>query len=156
LGYVVNVIEDLPERAMVLRESWALARKVLIVSARLRHEQKDEKASPYNDGWLSGSRTFQKYYEQKELNQWIDDVLGVKSIAAAPGIFYVFRDGGLRESLLATRFSRRRTARTRQLAFDRYKDLLDPLMQFVTARGRLPEAPELEQWSTIRDQIGSI
>jgi hypothetical protein len=35
LGYVINVIEEAAERADVLREAWALTRKVLIVSARL-------------------------------------------------------------------------------------------------------------------------
>src|SRR4051812_21567265 len=35
LGYVINVIEDLDERASALRDAWSLTRKLLIVSARL-------------------------------------------------------------------------------------------------------------------------
>ena len=38
LGYVVNVIENLEERAVVLGAAWALTRKVLVVSARLEWE----------------------------------------------------------------------------------------------------------------------
>jgi DNA phosphorothioation-associated putative methyltransferase len=38
LGYVVNVIENPEERTQVLRDSWALAQSMLIVSARLQHE----------------------------------------------------------------------------------------------------------------------
>jgi hypothetical protein len=42
LGYVVNVIENPEERAAVLRDSWALAQSMLIVSARLQHELRGE------------------------------------------------------------------------------------------------------------------
>src|SRR5436309_2881834 len=35
LGYVINVIEDLTERAEALRHSWKLSRKLLIVSAQV-------------------------------------------------------------------------------------------------------------------------
>src|SRR5262245_48949063 len=38
LGYVVNVIEDASERRDAVRRAWALAGKMLIVSARLTAE----------------------------------------------------------------------------------------------------------------------
>ncbi|MBI3801098.1 MAG: DNA phosphorothioation-associated putative methyltransferase, partial [Deltaproteobacteria bacterium] len=38
LGYVVNVIEDPVERATALWSAWALAQKLLVVSARLTVE----------------------------------------------------------------------------------------------------------------------
>jgi DNA phosphorothioation-associated putative methyltransferase len=41
LGYVVNVIENPTERATALRNAWALARKLLVVSARLTVEVND-------------------------------------------------------------------------------------------------------------------
>ena len=41
LGYVINVIEDPAERVVVLAAAWELARKVLIVSARLDWEATD-------------------------------------------------------------------------------------------------------------------
>src|SRR5687767_1393532 len=38
LGYVVNVIADPSERAGALRRAWSLARRALVVSARLTAE----------------------------------------------------------------------------------------------------------------------
>src|ERR1044071_4044666 len=46
LGYVINVIEDLEERVSVLKEAWMLAQKLLIVSARLSIETKEESHVP--------------------------------------------------------------------------------------------------------------
>ena len=45
LGYVVKVIEDPDERVVVLAAAWELARRVLIVSARLDWEAADGVAS---------------------------------------------------------------------------------------------------------------
>ena len=90
LGYVVNVIEDPAEREEVLHQSWELAQQLLIVSAQLVHEDPGELV-PHNDGVLTARNTFQKYFEQHELRQWIDNSLGVQSVARAPGVFYVFQ-----------------------------------------------------------------
>ena len=101
LGFVVNVIERAAERVDTLRHAWSLAQRVLIVSARLSFEARETSASPCNDGWLTGAGTFQKYYEQQELRDWIDATLDTESVAAAPGIFYVFRSTTERQSFLA-------------------------------------------------------
>src|SRR5262249_33432867 len=61
LGYVVNVIENLAERAAVLREAWSLARQVLVVGARLTIERRTVAGAEYGDGCLTGRRTFQKF-----------------------------------------------------------------------------------------------
>ena len=91
-GYVVNVIENVNERADTLRRAWALAEQVLVVSARLTLEAKSlRETTEYADGYLTGRGTFQKFFEQQELRHWIDTVLAVKSVPAAPGVFYVFR-----------------------------------------------------------------
>lgn len=46
LGYVVNVIESNSERVEVLRRAWTLAKRLLVVSARLAGELKDHSFSP--------------------------------------------------------------------------------------------------------------
>src|SRR5882724_5561931 len=142
LGYVVNVIEDAAERADVLRKAWSLAQKLLIVSARLTIEVKNGvSANPYADGYVTCRGTFQKFYDQHELSQWIDEVLGLQSLAVAPGIFYVFRDDDLRQSFAASRY-RRSVVVPRQkysdVIFERYRELFNPLVAFVAERGRLP------------------
>ncbi len=106
LGYVVNVIEDPVERATVLRSAWALAQKLLVVSARLTVEADGRSQTLYEDGCLTRLGTFQKYFEQRELREWIDQSLGVSSVPAAPGIFYVFRDPDLQQSFIASRYRR--------------------------------------------------
>jgi len=56
LGYVVNVIEDPAERVVVLAAAWELARKVLIVSARLDWEATDAAVDFQGDGIVTGKR----------------------------------------------------------------------------------------------------
>jgi DNA phosphorothioation-associated putative methyltransferase len=149
IGYVVNVIEDPAERAAALKGAWALAERVLIVSARLTTEMSEAAWSRCQDGYLTSRETFQKFFEQQELREWIDGVLGVASVPAAPGVFYVFRDAGLAQSYLASRFRRRTVVPRIRLpkgsAFDVHRTLLEPLMEFVASRGRLPEPSELGQ-----------
>ncbi len=159
LGYVVNVIEDACERVQVLHDAWELAGQVLVVSARLTFEQSDERLTPFADGCMTGKGTFQKFYNQHELREWIDSVLGVSSVAAAPGVFFVFRDEGQRQAFQATRL-RRRSAVPRQRVsdalYDAHSDALQPLMTFFADRGRLPAAHELPEADQLVDAFGSI
>jgi DNA phosphorothioation-associated putative methyltransferase len=159
LGYVVNVIEDERERAATLEKAWSLARRLLIVSARLTVEARDGGFIPYGDGYLTRLATFQKFYQQHELRDWIDEVLDASSVPVAPGIFYVFRDQSLQLSFVASHY-RRVTATPRprhgNFLFDEHKALFQPLMAFVAARGRLPEDSELESVEIIRREIGNL
>lgn len=147
LGYVVNVIENANERAETLRNAWSLAKRVLLVAARLELEARGTNHREFGDGCLTRRDTFQKFYEQYELREWIDCTLGVESIAAAPGIFFVFRDEQLRQTFAAARY-RRIAATPRQrlsdVLFEQHKDHLSRLMEFVTARGRLPCSMEAD------------
>jgi DNA phosphorothioation-associated putative methyltransferase len=159
IGYVINVIEKPEEREEALREAWSLTEKVLIVSARLSHEALVGRQTAFEDGYLTRRQTFQKYYEQSELRDWIDQVVGESSVAAAPGVFYVFRDLEAQQSFTAARFRRPTVAprlRRSEVLFEQNKALLEPLIQFITARGRLPEESELEVGSTIREKFGSL
>lgn len=159
LGYVINVIEDASERAETIQKAWALTRQVLIVSARLTLEAKDRSYAPYEDGCLTRHATFQKYYEQHELREWIDSTLGASSVPVAPGIFYVFRDESLRQSFSASRYRRQSYAPRQQrsdVIFEKYKELFQPLIGFISARGRLPDGMELSTVKDIQKEIGSL
>jgi DNA phosphorothioation-associated putative methyltransferase len=159
LGYVVNVIEDPDERAQTLREAWHYAQQVLLVAARLSVETRGATHQPYNDGYLMQRGTFQKFFTQHELREWIDTTLGVRSVAVAPGIFFVFREESLRQSYLASRYRHHITLpRTyhRTSLFERHKELLQALISFVATRGRLPEAAELEEAVPLREVFGSL
>lgn len=159
LGYVVNVIEDPEERADVLQTAWNLAKKVLVVSARHNMEMRGAHLNIYGDGFLTTTNTFQKFYSQDELKSWIDEVLSEDCIPAAPGIFYVFRDNDLRESIIAARYRRRVTMprlRRSDVLFQQHKDLLEVLMNFYSTRGRLPRENEIEQSQEIKGKLGSL
>lgn len=64
LGFVLNVIEEPRERAEAIRRSWALAGKVLIISAQVHVSSRGRTAVPYGDGVVTVRGTFQKFFEQ--------------------------------------------------------------------------------------------
>lgn len=159
LGYVVNVIEDADERRQTLQEAWSLAAKSLVVAARLLYEAKGLKLKSHRDGFLTQKGTFQKFYLQGELRQWVDETLGVTSVAAGPGIFYVFRSDVDRQSFVASRYRRRsaapRVSKSVQL-FEAHRELLEPFMAFMAERGRLPSDVELANAPELVEELGSL
>ena len=159
LGYVVNVVEDPDDRLVVLAAAWQLARKLLIVSARLDWEATDAAVDFQADGIVTGRRTFQKFFTQEELRTWIERVLRRRPVAAAPGIFYVFRDEADEQSFAVGRVSRRRRTPgiedCRELVAD-HEDLIEPLIAFFTKRGRLPATGELPTAPQLTRGFGSV
>ena len=160
LGYVVNVIEDPRERRRALRGAWDLTEDVLIVSGRLSMDARSlGEAEDYADGIVTSRGTFQKFFDQQELRNWIDQTLEAQSVPAAPGVFYVFRDEHDRTQFIASRYRRRLAAprlnRSTTL-FNEHKDLLQPLMKFYRERGRLPAEDELSNSQELIDTFGSI
>lgn len=166
LGFVINVIEDLSERAQALKNAWTLTRSVLVVAARPDWEARNVPGRPYGDGILTAKGTFQRFYAQEELRAWIDDVLGLRSIAAAPCVFYVFREDVRAQAFLATRVRRRPPSRPRvsasrrprvsEMQYEAHRDILEPIVAFTEARGRAPEPFELPAAEAARDQFGSV
>lgn len=159
LGYVVNVIENPHERLETLKRAWSLTEQILVVSGRLTAEaQTLGTTDGFADGVLTSRGTFQKFFEQQELKNWIDHSLGVSSVPAGPGVFYVFCDEEARSAFMASRFRRHivtpRLARPIDL-FEQHKQLLQPLMDFVAARGRLPADDELVNAAALREVFGT-
>ncbi|MYD69369.1 MAG: DNA phosphorothioation-associated putative methyltransferase [Acidobacteria bacterium] len=159
LGYVINVIEDLEERAVVLHAAWSLARRVLVVSARLEWEARQIAGDYQGDGIVTRKRTFQKFYTQEELRDWIKAVLDHDVVAAAPGIFYLFRDPTEEQAFVASRVARRQprpSVRFSEAEFKANKRLLEPLMDFVADRGRLPVDGEFPETAKIKRVFGGV
>ena len=159
LGYVINVIEDPQERAQTLRQAWDLAGTVLLVAARLRFDSDLRSSQEFSDGCVTRADTFQKFYGQTELRQWIDETLEVNSVPAAPGVFFVFRHDDDRLAYLTHRYRRRRAAprltKSNRL-YQEHEQLLQPLIDFVTDRARLPAQWELESYPLLCDEFGSV
>ena len=159
LGYVVNVIEDPEDRAVALCAAWELAKKLLIVSARLEWEAQNVAGNFQGDGIVTSKRTFQKFYAQDELRDWIHATTGRSCVAAAPGVFYVFRETSDEQAFTANRLTQPRRVPTVRLSeedFKRHQDLLQPLMEFISRRGRLPIDLELDVAPQIREIFGGM
>lgn len=113
LGYVVNVIEDLSERASVIADAFDLARGILVVSALVGSPNYSKSAQRFKDGYITSSGTFQKYFQPQELADLIERSTGAEPIALARGTLAVFKREDLEQEFLALRLSRRRQARVR-------------------------------------------
>ncbi len=103
LGFVLNVIEDLEERASALRSAYALAGKVLAVSALVGGRTAFERYRLFRDGVLTSRGTFQKYFAHAELGAYITDVLGREPVSVGPGLYFVFRTDADEQDFLERR-----------------------------------------------------
>ena len=159
LSYVLNVIEDIQERADTLRESWHLTRQMLAVSARIVVGGQDDSSVEFGDGIVTRIGTFQKFYTQAELREYIETVLEVEAHPAAPGVFYVFRDEELRQHFLATKHRRRSATpgkRLSEIKFEEHRKTLEPLMSWIADHGRLPEYDEFDCANSVLSEFGSF
>jgi hypothetical protein len=137
IGFVINVIENKEERIDALQGAYALAQRVLSVSAMLR-DNESSRMQTFADGVVTSRRTFQKYYTQGELQQFIENVLDEDAYPAAPGIFYVFRDRSAEQRYLLSKSSNRSRVARARLAVIRHVRASPPPK---TVRLRLEETP---------------
>lgn len=173
LGFVINVIEEPSERVQVLQNAFALCRQCMSVAVMVAGRAQVRAQRPYRDGYISARGTFQKYYTQSELNEFIKKALGVNPIAVAPGVVLAFRD-----ELAEQRFFRNRhrseprlaellevvspyvstRVRSRQTVTEQHWDTLRILWQRAIELGRLPARDELDPGlaQVIGDNIGSV
>lgn len=106
LGFVINVIEDLTERVEVLTSAYQLTSGTLSVAAMLANQSGVE-SRPHKDGYLTSHNTFQKYYSQLQLRDFIEATLDEPAIAVGPGVFFVFRDKALEQRFFVGRYGRK-------------------------------------------------
>ncbi|GCL36502.1 hypothetical protein SR1949_16060 [Sphaerospermopsis reniformis] len=159
IGFVINVIEDQGERREALIKAWELTQRVLLVSAQVLISDSQKGVMAYGDGVITKRNTFQKYYEQEELKVYIDQVLEVDAIPIALGVYFVFRDPAETELFRASRYrSRATTPKVRACIqkFEEHRELLTPLMNFMTERGRIPGKGELAQEEEICQHFSSL
>ncbi len=183
LGYVLNVIEDPAERLEALVDAYRHTKRVLVVSTMI--SQRIERMGPlsptlsppegeracaqFNDGFLTKRNTFQKYFEQQELQQYIEDALETTAVPVGLGVFYVFRDPSEQQDFLSAR-SRRTIDWTQMSArlglggppkvlwealYRDNKNLLDSFGGVALRLGRFPAASEFERLGEVRHRLGS-
>ncbi|MCY2977215.1 MAG: DNA phosphorothioation-associated putative methyltransferase [Planctomycetota bacterium] len=159
LGYVINVIEDQSEREDTLRAAWRMAKKVFAVAARIAVDGTGDGEFEFGDGVITRIQTFQKYYSQAELRQYLEQILGAEAIPAAPGVFYLFKDPALRESFSASKYRRRSFAprrRASEVEFDRHRELLEELIRISADLARLPFEDEFDRTAEVITIFGSL
>ena len=158
LGFVLNVIEDLGERAEALHQAWNLTQRLLIVATQVREAGRGQLHLSFGDGVLTGRGTFQKFFGQSELRVFLEAELPAEAIPASLGIFYLFKDEALRQQFLANRY-RRRSATPRkkisELRFEEHREVLEPFMAAIAEFGRLPESDEFLQSGELVARFGS-
>lgn len=157
LGYVLNVIEDTRERAETLSQAWTLSRRLLIVSAQLVYSRPQRDHEPFRDGVVTSWGTFQKYFLQAELRSYVESVTGTEAVAAAPGVYLVFRDEELRQEFMASRYRRASVRKSAtEVRFDEHRELLEELIAVVENLGRLPHRDEFDRYSIVEQSLGSL
>jgi len=176
IGFVVNVIENITERVAALRGAYECTRGVLSVAAMPSSDSRPE-GRQYGDGYLSSRNTFQKYFTQAQLRDFIEHTLDESAIASGPGVFFVFRDKDLEQRFLAKRYGHRsptilsrgwmrdrphreprpKIDRALQL-FEANRTVLEKLWVKYLELGRPPDTIELdsETLSNIEQSLGSI
>lgn len=176
LGFVLNVIEDFDERVEALRGAFALAGTLLVVSVML-YGGTPPAGRPFRDGYRTQRNTFQKYFTQSELKDFVENVLDVEAIPVGPGIVYVFADRAAEQRfLLARQRGRLRVARSRlsfagrvsraerlprsrpsrlQQLIDAHPDLIAALWRRCLELGREPLPEEFSQAAEVCAALGS-
>lgn len=102
LGFVVNVIEDPAERVEAINRAFRLARSALAVGVMLYGN--DTPGRPFRDGFLTSRNTFQKYFSQSEIKDYLEQVLHRPAFMVAPGVAFVFTTPESEQSFSASRY----------------------------------------------------
>jgi DNA phosphorothioation-associated putative methyltransferase len=156
LGFVLNVIEDQRERLETLKAAWGFAGKALCVSVMVAGKVSTVGQRPHRDGVLTSRGTFQKYFAQQELREFVEAATGQAPLSLAAGIIAVFKDKDLEQEVLFRRRSRayligslpRPPGREREIQIrpdlrERVAPLLEAMRGICMTLGRLPEADEV-------------
>jgi DNA phosphorothioation-associated putative methyltransferase len=159
LGYVINVIEDTTERQETLRRAWQLARRVLIVAAQVQMPGRGIGYVQFGDGLVSTRGTFQKFYAQSELKEYLEIELETQPIPATVGVFYLFKDETTQQQFLANKYSRRVSVPRLRVSEQRYEEnkaLLNPFIDLLSVLGRVPDAEEYPDAERLSNVYGSL
>lgn len=174
IGFVINVIEDINERVEALQGAYAHTRRVLAVAAMLSSQTMPE-GRQFRDGYMTSRNTFQKYFTQAQLRDFVEHTLEDVAIAVSPGVFFVFRDKDVEQQFLARRYGRRastilsrgwsRERPVREKApqvnqetrlFNDHQPLFERLWIDLLKLGRTPDREEIDNLAELESAVGSV
>lgn len=171
MGFVLNVIEDPAERVEVLHDAWDHTEDLLVVTTLVVGGEQYNSVMVYGDGIMTSTGTFQKYFEQGELQSLIEEALGTDALPVASGVFYVFRDPKRRQQFFFQRTKRAidwesisqrlgllgslQRVRKKERLFEKHREVLERFWERIAELGRLPRPTEFEEYDQIRKVCGS-
>ena len=104
----VNVIEDPAERVEAITKAFGLARTVMSIGVMLYSG--DPPGKRYRDGFLTSRNTFQKYFSQSELKDYIEQALQRDAFMVGPGVAFVYANAETEQRFSAGRYRRKNAA----------------------------------------------
>ena len=168
LGFVLNVVEDPAERVEALVTAYGYARHLLVVAALVRETVDSSKAIAFGDGVLTKRNTFQKFFQQQELHQYIEDALDCTAVPVVLGVFYVFRNPADQQDFLSAR--NRRPVDWCQVSsrlglgvprtlwktlYEQHRDLLERFATQALQLGRMPATDEFAEMAELESRFGN-
>ncbi|MFW7382188.1 MAG: DNA phosphorothioation-associated putative methyltransferase [Oligoflexus sp.] len=165
LGFVINVIEEKKERIEAIKKAYHLTDKLLVISAMIGTESFVNRYTPYKDGIITSRNTFQKYYTQAELKNFLEEILADPVIPISPGIFFVFKDKNEEQLFYEKRNRRHSKWETLssfpkekldqlKLKIDENKDQVDQFWKTCLNLGRIPAIQEVQKIERLSELIG--
>jgi DNA phosphorothioation-associated putative methyltransferase len=168
LGFVINVIENVNERRLALSNAYQLAKELLVVSAMI-YNQNSFKGRQFEDGVLTSRHTFQKYFTQAELKEFIDHTLNADAIAVGVGIFFVFKDADAEQKFQSGRqrsrsklirlVERHKATKPPSKREERYQERLSAIQNLRLVwltLGRQPYKDEVQDVDMLEQTFGSF
>jgi DNA phosphorothioation-associated putative methyltransferase len=165
LGFVINVIENPKERADALKSAFGLAEKLLVVTVMLDSQSQYKSVKRHADGIVTSTRTFQKYYSQAEVRQYVEQQLQRQPIVVGPGCLFIFKNDADEQDFLSKRHSHRIApeelvkwslpADKNLRVYERNKDLLEHFWRRCLTLGRLPANDEYDRYSELVERVGA-
>jgi len=165
LGFVINVIERPDERADALKSAFALAKKLLVVTVMLNSQANYQSVKQHADGIRTSTKTFQKYFSQAEIQDYVERVLGRQPVVVGPGCLFIFCSDQDEQDFLEQRHAHHISpdelmkwslpADKNLRIYERNKDLLEHFWRRCLDLGRLPVADEYQRINELKETIGS-
>lgn len=162
LGYVLNVIEKPLERKETLEKAFSLAKKAICISV-MTPEQKGYEGELYADGVKTTKGTFQKYFEQAEIKNYIESITNDDAISLQPGIFLVFKNEMDKLSFIDSKRSfnnllslNNKIPKEDIVEKIKNSEFFPELFQFISKHGRMPSNDELPSLSNLVSLTSSM
>ncbi len=158
LGYILNIIENPKERKETLLRAHSLAEHLLVASVMIRdNSPAGENEKECCDGIITSWNTFQKYFKQAELKEYLESNLPGSSVQMASlGIAYIFKTDRFKQQYLSGRLGSYAKSISAELKEQEYREKISAWLSLYHELGRPPSKTEFPETSFIVRAFGSL